>query len=534
MAWSSRLGRPPGAVALNAAVAALLASAIAWLGPPGVDAAAHVYQRALFLQHGFQLWNNYWYAGRYSFVSYSLLYYPLAAVVGIKLLAVATASVAAAAFAAIAGRDWPSAGVWPARSFSLVAAASVLTGAFPYALGLACALVALWAIGSRRLWLFAIAVALAFAASPLAFVLLLIMLVSIVVAGRMPVPPSALAAVITVAAAGLVVWRLFPEGGTFPFPVSELLSVLLFCALGVAFTKGVRSARTLTAFFIVYGAAAVVCFLVPSAIGGNIARLRFVAMPVALLALSLRRWRPIVPTAGMMVFAAAWNLSPLALGAVRSDSDPSASATYWAPVVQFLRPRLTPSYRVEVVDTADHWEAAYLPEQKIPIVRGWFRQDDFPQNALLSGPLVGSRYVHWLRSLGVAYVVLTDAPVDYSAVREAELLRHGVPALVSVFSTAHVRIYAVRHPTGIVTGAPGAHVVRLLPAGLTANLPRAGRYRIATRYSPYWAASFGCVTRTADGMAQLTVRHGGTVQLVIHVTAVGSLRTFLGLQADCR
>ena len=63
---------------LSAAAAAAAASLLAWLGPPGSDLAAHAYQRAVFLQHGFSLWNNFWYAGRYSFVTYSLLYYPLA------------------------------------------------------------------------------------------------------------------------------------------------------------------------------------------------------------------------------------------------------------------------------------------------------------------------------------------------------------------------------------------------------------------------------------------------------------------------
>ena len=76
---------------LSAAAAASIAALLAWLGPPGTDLAAHAYQRTLFLQHGFTLWNNFWYAGRYSFVTYSLLYYPLAALLGIKLLAVATA-----------------------------------------------------------------------------------------------------------------------------------------------------------------------------------------------------------------------------------------------------------------------------------------------------------------------------------------------------------------------------------------------------------------------------------------------------------
>ena len=74
---------------LCAAAAASIAALLAWLGPPGTDLAAHAYQRTLFLEHGFVLWNNFWYAGRYSFVTYSLLYYPLAAILGIRLLAVA-------------------------------------------------------------------------------------------------------------------------------------------------------------------------------------------------------------------------------------------------------------------------------------------------------------------------------------------------------------------------------------------------------------------------------------------------------------
>ena len=129
---------------LRCAVAAGAGAAgLVWLGPPGADLAAHVYQRAMFIQHGFALWSNYWYAGHYSYITYSLLYYPLAAVVGIKLLAVLTSALAAAAFATLVRTEWPIAGPWPARAFAFVAAASVLTGAFPYALGLALGLLAL-------------------------------------------------------------------------------------------------------------------------------------------------------------------------------------------------------------------------------------------------------------------------------------------------------------------------------------------------------------------------------------------------------
>src|ERR1044072_4617977 len=71
---------------ISTALAASLAALLLWATPPGIDWAAHAYQRTFLLQHGFAIWNNFWYAGRYSFVTYSLLYYPLAAVLGIRVL----------------------------------------------------------------------------------------------------------------------------------------------------------------------------------------------------------------------------------------------------------------------------------------------------------------------------------------------------------------------------------------------------------------------------------------------------------------
>ena len=56
-------------------------------------------------------------------------------------------------------------------------------------------------------------------------------------------------------------------------------------------------------------------------------------------------------------------------------------AAYWAPAgISFLHAR-DRQHRVEVVASWGHWEADYLPRAGIPIARGWFRQDDFPQNA---------------------------------------------------------------------------------------------------------------------------------------------------------
>src|SRR3954467_13276046 len=117
--------------ALCAGAAALLASLLVWLGPPGADFAAHSYQRSAFLQHGFAFWNNFWYAGRYSFITYSLSYYPLAALLGIKLLAAASVSAAAFAFAVILGSEWGPTARWSSRTFAVVWVGAALSAAFP-------------------------------------------------------------------------------------------------------------------------------------------------------------------------------------------------------------------------------------------------------------------------------------------------------------------------------------------------------------------------------------------------------------------
>src|SRR5215475_3196310 len=180
--WSQRLVAREAL--LCAAAGAAVAAVLAWLGPPGTDLAAHAYQRVLFVRHGFTLWDDFWYAGRFSFVGYSVLYYPLAALLGIRVLAVATVALAALAFAAIVAREWGPLGRWSSRSFAVVWAGIVLSAAFPFALGAALSLLALWAVQARRLWRFSILTLLALAASPVAFILLALVLGGIAMTRR--------------------------------------------------------------------------------------------------------------------------------------------------------------------------------------------------------------------------------------------------------------------------------------------------------------------------------------------------------------
>ena len=98
----------------------------------------------------------------------------------------------------------------------------------------------------------------------------------------------------------------------------------------------------------------------------------------------------------------------------------------------------------------------YLADADIPLARGWYRQDDFPQNEVLYDDDLGPKaYLSWLRALGVRYVVLPHADLDYSARAEGALVAGGRTGLRPVFHTATLTIYEVPAPRSIITG-PGS------------------------------------------------------------------------------
>jgi hypothetical protein len=515
---------------LAAGSAASLAALLIWLGPPGNDLAAHVYQRTVFLQDGFQLWNNFWYGGRYSFITYSVLYYPLAGFLGIKPLAVASIATAALAFAVVVGRQWGPLARWSSRTFAVVWAGLVFSAAFPFALGIALGLLALWALQAGKRWQFGILAVLTAAASPLAFLLLAIFLAGVGLGmlerGRRLLVPALIVG--AVGAVEFMLTRAFPDGGRYPFTKFELTAVMVFSLLGGILSWRVEHARAIRWFFVAYGVACLASFLVASPLGENITRIRFAALPIAVLVLSLRGWRPLPVAAVALMLAAAWNLSPHAWSYSRARSEPAAHEEYWQPAIGFLQAHLTPSYRVEAVDTAAHWAAVYLPRAGIPLTRGWFRQDDFPQNEVLYDDLDGATYLRWLRSLGVRYVVLTDAPTDYSAKQEALLIKSGKSGLVPVMREPHMTIYSVPRPRSIVTGQGVAEVVELAQTHIAINVSSAARYRVAVRYSPYWTAVGACISRGEDGMIRLDPFRPGRVLLQFKVKAGRALAAMVG------
>ncbi len=501
-------------------LAGTIAALFVWVGPPGGDFAAHAYQRALFIEHGFCLWNNYWYSGRYSFITYSVLYYPLTAVLGIRLLAAVSVAAAAFAFAVVVGRQWGPVARWSSRSFAVLWAGAVLTAAFPFILGIAFALFAVWALQVGARWWFAVFVVLALAASPNAFVLLGVVVVGIGLAHieeewphkwrRLLLPAVILAAC---ALTELLIMRVFPGEGHLPFSWVDFLPVCAFCIAGALLTWRVKEARLLRWVFLVYLAACIAMFIIPNGLGHNIARLRFFALPLTVLLVALRGFRPRLVVVAALVLALSWNASPPIVNFRQERGVPESSRSYWQPAIGYLRARVNPSYRVEVVDTVGHWAAAYLPQADIPIARGWFRQDDYPQNSILYRDFGARAYLRWLRSLGVRYVVLTEAPPDYSSRNEAALIRSESSGLKAVLRLPNLTIYEVPHPRSIITGPGHPRILALGGAQVRLELSEPGRYRLAVRYSPYLRASGVCLQKSADGMTELVARHSGSIKL---------------------
>ena len=516
--------------ALAAALAAMLAAALLWAAPPGVDWAAHSYQTTFLVEHGFAIWNNFWYAGRYSFVTYSVLYYPLAALIGIRLLAVLSIATGALAFSAVVLGQWGVSSRLASRTFAVVSVGLVVSAAFPFALGAAFGLLALWALQERRHGRFVACALLTLAASPLGFAFLVVALVGAAFARRSLRDSRIQITVIGVCISiELVLWRLFGDGGHFPYGLLQLVPSLLFGVVGLIVTRGVPEARLLRGLFWTYIGVCLVAYVVPTAVGSNLERLRYVALPLAFLAAALRGWRPlwlVVPAAAL---AGVWTTTPIFSTLARASTDPEASPAYWQPAVAYLHTNLSPSYRVEVVDTAEHWPAAYLPDAGIPIVRGWYRQNDFPQNELLyDEALAGHAYQSWLRGLGVRYVVITDAPPDYSARAEALLIRSGRSGLVPVFRSLHVTVYELPDASPIVTGRAEASVHWMWPTRIVFSVEQPGRYRVKVRWSPYWHTSQGCVWRGADGTVRVQARNAGLVDLRVKVNVSSGLAALAG------
>jgi hypothetical protein len=312
-------------------VAAAIAIADLIAAPRTVDLAASVYRTRLFDHVGFAIWDGNWYAGHYT-LGYSVLFPPLAWLLGPLVVGALAAVASAALFEPLARAHFGERARWGALWFGLAATTPLISGRLPFGLGVALGLGALLALQRERQIVAAVLAVGCSLASPVAGAFLALALLAYALSGR--VKPG-----LTVAAAALaptvLLALMFPAGGREPFARTAYLPIPVF-ALVVTYMLP-RSERALRLGAVLYGLAGTAALVVHSPMGGNAVRLGALVggplMACVLLAGGRR-----VGALGVVLLAslAVWQLSPAVRDVKKAVEDPSTRASYYRPLLDYL------------------------------------------------------------------------------------------------------------------------------------------------------------------------------------------------------
>src|SRR5215213_8664616 len=513
---------------------AAAAMGVAYLiaAPETADMAAHTYRTWLWNQVGFATWNAQWYGGHHM-AGYSLLYPPLAALAGTRLVGVLAAVAAVGVFALTARRLAPtrSAGALAAMLFLGGVMSNIVIGRMPFTLGIALA-VGAWAVAHRSRVAAALLSLASVWASPVTGVFLAVAAVAIVTsarvhpeaAGRPTDRLTALALGAPAVIGGVAMAALFPEGGSDHFVGTAFWPMLLVCLGALALVDPSR--RTAIWGAAIYVTVLVAAFAIPNPLGQNALRPGVVLGP-ALLVLFARPRASRIAVAVVAVALLYLQWLPAVRAVEEAGGDPSTRAGFHAEVLRFLQSRAKPGERLEVPLTRNHWEATYLAED-YPLARGWHRQLDRKVNPLFydsDQPLTPASYGEWLRRNAVRFVALPDAPLDFSATAERKLLLAGVPGLKLVHESPDWRIWEVEDTEPPVSGP-----ARLTAAGangfdLVAATP--GRVLVRQHDTPYWtlAAGDGCISEDPEtGWTAVDVRRAGLLRVRAEFSLAAALR----------
>ncbi|HEX7246286.1 MAG TPA: hypothetical protein VF245_12060 [Solirubrobacterales bacterium] len=524
------------AVGLSAALAALM---LAW-NPQVGDLAAQVFRTELFQHAGLAIWNGSWYGGHYT-LTYSVLFPPLAALIGPQLVGTISVVASAYLFDRLVRDRWGEAARWATLWFAAGVVTLLADGQLTFALGVAFGLATLRALQTDRTKLSLLAAAACALSSPVAATFLAgVLLVGAWNLGisqlrfsrgwrrRGNRPKDALATgravgpcgartrgMATLAAAlslvvVLVPNLVFPNPGQFPFAFSSYVAIPLFCG-GVLFvTRGLAGEeRQLRRVLLAYALAATALLLVPNPLGGNVVRLgALFGGPV--LAAAMLSHRPRLDRFSLLILALAlagglyWQVTASVSQIARSVGDPSTSAAYFEPPARWLAEHGGAGVRIEVPPTANHWESAYLAGN-FELARGWLRQLDTTRDDIFyddDSPLTGLAYERWLRGNAISYVALPDAPLDYSSEAERRLILSAPSFLDLRWSSPHWRIYAVRDPKPLVEplGAAAARTLWVGRQGFGLDVSRPGEFLVRVNFTPYWSIErgAGCLLRRGE------------------------------------
>jgi hypothetical protein len=480
---------------------------VVWLivHPHTVDMAAHTFRAELFGAQGFTIWNGLWYGGHHT-PAYSVLFPPLAWLLGPWLAGASAAIAAAALFEPLARGRWGERARWGSLWFGIGTGAMLFTGRLPFAMGVAFGLGALLAHQRGRPWLaFALAM-LSGLASPVAALFLTLAALCAFeweVAAAAFLPTAALAAA-------------FPEGGYMPFEFTTYLPVPLL-AIG-ALVVLPRRERALRLGVVVYALATTAAYFIHTPMGSNAVRLgALFAGPLALCAARIPT-RPVGRAAFVAVLAALalWQWSSPVRDFLASQNEPSAETSYYKPLLGFLAKQRPENGRVEIPFTRSHWEAAVVAPH-FPLARGWERQLDAGRNPLFyGGILTNFTYANWLAEHAVQFVALPDVKPDESSFAERGLIEDDPPYLKLIRRLPHWRIYRVTLPHPMVIPEEGVDIrlARITSDVVEFDVRTTGTALVRVRWSPYWRVHGGCVERSGD-WTQVTANRRGRIRMTM-------------------
>jgi hypothetical protein len=484
-----------------AALAGVLTGGLLAWDPHVRDLAAHVLRTELFEQSGFSIWNGSWYGGHY-LLTYSVLFPPLAALFGARLVAAAAVVWSAYLFDRIVCDRWGE----RARPATLWYAAGAVTmlasGRLTFALGVALGLASLRALQRNWAWGASFAGLACALASPVAAVFLAGVLAAALLAERersgfvpFVVAGSTLVPVV-------LLNLVFPDAGQMPFSFSAWIALPLWCGGALYVTRELRAERAMRAVIAGYLLAGTLVWLVPNALGGNVTRLgALFGGPVLLAALLSRRARIATPVIVLVLAGSLWwQFSAAVRDVAVSFGDSSTRSGYYDPLAKWLRANGGGHARIEVPFTQSHWETAYLAPE-FGLARGWMRQVDRSRNELFyEGHLTHRRYSAWLRRNSVAFVALPDAKNDYSAKQEHALIASRPSYLRLRATLPHWRVFEVTRTSPIVKSrGPGhASLLNVAPQSFALAVQKPGRFVVRVRATPFWTMrpQDGCVGKS--------------------------------------
>jgi hypothetical protein len=463
------------------------------LVPQVPDFAAQATRAAIFDRLGSVTWWPGWYGGM-ELPTYSVLAPGIMATIG-HLVGSSDAGVAITGAIASAITMWVGhqllKGSARPRAASVAFAGTVLINLFggriTFLVGLAAAMLAVYALVHRHPWLAGLATIASVLDSPLAGLFTGIVAAAVLVSDRTRRPQALVVGGATALSLGALA-VLFRSPGVMGSPPAQIL----FALLGIVLVMiACREEPTIRAGAAIVAVGLLVCLVVPNSVGLNLTRMVWLLAAPLIVGYGHRPDKHVVAlTALALVFPAVdvtWQLA-------EADS-PSASAPYYQPLLAQLGQRLDSGdrigQRVEVVEPQTKGAARYVGETTA-VARGWERQADVVDNPIFydKGALNPASYRAWLDELAVAYVAVPSTKLDFASVDEAKLIATGLPYLHLVWSNPDWKLYRVADPAPLVKGA---QIISMSGNQLRMQVTRPGPVPIQIRWSSHLAVLDGTV-----------------------------------------